>query len=346
MSFAKQFFNKTISDLSYQDIVDFFADAKDETDRIEFKSNSPKNPNEADFQPINKAVCAFLNSEGGLVIWGAPVGQTVTGKKEKVFQGALTPTTKSFEKDQFINKISSAITPVPRGILFNRLEHAGAYIYVIEIEPSEYSPHQTDNTYYMRLDGQSRPAPHHYIEALFKRIKFPKIDGYIVLSDYRLDGGNFFITATFMVFNQSRYLNADNVHLRAIITKGVRFVGTGASDDYYGMSNHEWNRVDSKVLYNNAPHRFSQQIQINPRELSSIGSEFEIWFYFAANNSPLRISRYKIRLNLTTTQVTDYNGLFTEINENKYWYEHADGLGKTEQDRLKEILGRDPVDRP
>jgi hypothetical protein len=346
MSFSEQFFNKPISDLTYQDIVDFFASEKDETDRIEFKSNSTKNPNEADLQPINKAICAFLNSEGGLVIWGAPVGQLVAGKKEKVFQGALTPTTKLFEKDQFINKISSAITPAPRGILFNRLENAGAYIYMIEIEPSEYSPHQTDNTYYMRLDGQSRPAPHHYIEALFKRIKFPEINGYVVLSDYRLEGGSFFITVTFLVFNQSRYLNAEDVFLRAIITHGVRFVATGVSDDKYGMSYHEWIREDNKVLHNNAPHRFSQQIQINPHELANRGSEFEIWFYFAANDSPLRLSRYKIRLNLNSPQVKNYDGLLIEINENKYWYEHADGLGKTEQDRLKEILGRDPVDRP
>ena len=27
----------------------------------------------------------------------------------------------------------------------------------------------------MRLDGQTRNAPHHYIEALFKQIKFPNL---------------------------------------------------------------------------------------------------------------------------------------------------------------------------
>jgi hypothetical protein len=63
----------------------------------------------------------FLNSDGGIIIWGAPKGKKVPDKKEKVFQGEPDMVDYLYEKDAFISKIADSITPTPRAILFIKL---------------------------------------------------------------------------------------------------------------------------------------------------------------------------------------------------------------------------------
>ena len=53
----------------------------------------------------------------------------------------------------------------------------------------------------MRMDGQSRPAPHHYVEALFKQIKYPNLEGYIKFDELTLDDGTYYLNISFIVFN-------------------------------------------------------------------------------------------------------------------------------------------------
>src|SRR3954466_7102658 len=123
----------------------------------------------------------MLNSEGGLIIWGAPRGIPVSGKKEKIYKGELSPLDALIEKDAFVSKVTNLITPSAKGIIFQRLEKGDKYVYLIEVQQSQYSPHQYHNTYYMRIDGQTRPAPHHYIEALFQKISYPNLEGKLIL---------------------------------------------------------------------------------------------------------------------------------------------------------------------
>ncbi len=100
MAYAKLYFNKELNELSYDDIENFFVIEKDESDKIEFKSyQTPEEKNHTEKENgVIRAICGLLNSEGGLVIWGAPIGQTVPGKKEKIFKGILSPTDQLLEK--------------------------------------------------------------------------------------------------------------------------------------------------------------------------------------------------------------------------------------------------------
>ena len=113
-----------------------------------------------------------MNSEGGLIIWGSPIGEYSDGSKEKVFEGALSPLDISLTKDSFINKVTDQITPSPRGIKFYKYSNNGKHVYLIEVEKSNFSPHQFEHNYFMRIDGQTKIAPHHYVEALFFRAGF------------------------------------------------------------------------------------------------------------------------------------------------------------------------------
>src|SRR5258708_14850149 len=111
MSYSKLYLGKEPSDLTYADIENYFTDEKDESNKIEYKSyHSPDEKNHTEKENgVIRAICGLLNSEGGLVIWGAPIGQTVTGKKEKVFKAALSPAEKLIEKDSFINRVTDLI---------------------------------------------------------------------------------------------------------------------------------------------------------------------------------------------------------------------------------------------
>ena len=93
MPYSKLYFGKELNELTYENIEEFFLNEKEESDKIEFKSyhsKEEKNHTEKE-NGIIRAICALLNSEGGLIIWGAPVGQTVSEKKEKIFKGDLSP---------------------------------------------------------------------------------------------------------------------------------------------------------------------------------------------------------------------------------------------------------------
>lgn len=194
MDYSSNFFGKKLEELTYADIVFFFNTDQDETDTIEFKSFNAAHGNiEASLDGIRKGISAMLNSNGGIIIWGAPEGRVIEGKKEKVFGGELSPVNVLIEKDRLINKISSSIIPLPVGVNVNILNDGENYIYIFEIQKSSYSPHQFKNVYYARLDGQSQPAPHYLVEALFRKITYPNIQGYIKLAEISHNGRSYFL---------------------------------------------------------------------------------------------------------------------------------------------------------
>ena len=187
-SFIYDLFNKSIHQLQLDDIISFFKNAKTETDKIEFKSyldfvNSNTTKSTRDKEKLNdifKSICAFLNSDGGILIWGAPQGKNVGDLKEKVYSGELTPVEYKIEKDQFINRIASEINPTPHRVLFHQIViNQESFCYIFEVSKSEFAPHQNKGTYYIRLDGSTRPAPHYYVEALIKKVSFPKVEAYM-----------------------------------------------------------------------------------------------------------------------------------------------------------------------
>lgn len=101
MDYSSAFFGKKLDDLVYGDIVSFFAIEQDETDMIEFKSyNAAHGTVEKSLEGIKKGITAMLNSNGGIIIWGAPEGKSIAGKKEKVFSGALSAVSELIEKDK------------------------------------------------------------------------------------------------------------------------------------------------------------------------------------------------------------------------------------------------------
>jgi hypothetical protein len=252
----------------------------------------------------------------------------------------LSPSDILYEKDNFINKAADLITPSPINIQFQPLSRDGKYIYIIQVEKSTYSPHQFRNTYYMRIDGQTRPAPHHFIEALFKKITFPKLEGYIKIDSINVEGGEYLLKIAFFIFNQSKIQHEDDLYYKVLISNGVfTTIESNINENRkYAHNGHEMLVTTAKsTLYYAEPFKYSTIISFKYSDLSESNFKSKIIFIFGGKKSPLLRSIYTI--SLKDINKKDLNSLFLEIDENKYFHEAAVN-GKTDADNIKGIIGR------
>lgn len=336
MDYCTAHFGKQLSELTYEDIETYFQKENTETDQLEFKSNSKGNPDDR-LKSIQKTICAFLNSSGGLLIWGAPEGIKIDGRKELVFTGGLTPHPAIIEKDLIINKISDAISPLPAGIRVSPITKDGKSIVVIEVDSSEYAPHQTGNIYYMRLDGQSRPAPHHYIEALFKKIKYPNIEVFVKLNNATEeiieDNSYWVIDIRIGVYNWSPLQNEEDLYYRI----GSNGIFEGYYDDEgedYRNDGHEYKFENKKkVLYYGEPVTKSFRILFEPRNLRTRPSK--LFIFFGGKYSPMKQSMFTIDFSKFPL---DIKKLLVPTFENKLTKDIHDDLGRTKEEIIKSFF--------
>lgn len=339
MNYSKSYFGKEIHELTYRDLVDFFQIEQEETDRIEFKSYSKQHGNfNNKLEGVIRGICAFLNSEGGILIWGAPEGTTVADKKEKVFIGELSPVDEFKEKDSLISKISDSITPLPVGIKLQILESDNSYLYVFEIQKSNYSPHQFKNTYYARLDGQTKPAPHYLVEALFRQIKYPNIEGFIKPVSLQTNRTNYSLNIEIYLFNFSPLQNEENAFFRLMCPDAIfersLIPGNEQLFEYNGHMLIFENFIE--ILHFGAPNIHSERLRIQPET-----NEINLHLMFGGKKSPMKSSVYKLDLmKAYSGQYNHLNELIVEIEENRTNAEKQDELGRTKEQTLRDILER------
>ena len=327
MSYIEQYFGKKAENLTYQNIIDFFLVEREESDKLELKSfYSPDNEKEK-VNGLLRSICAFLNSSGGLLIWGAPIGTIIDGRTEKVFTGNLSPVTTLYEKDAFVGKIADSITPSPNLFAFCRIENNGNYIYLIEVTQSEYSPHQFKNTYYMRIDGQTRPAPHHYIEALFKKITYPKLKASLTTKITSNLQNRFSFQINARIFNLSKLQQEHKLFYRLQTTQGFFFP--------YAIPNgtrksQEISMTVMDTLYYYQPYIIGETLEMDLAQYQSPYLHFNISLFFGGERSPLLRNFYHYRLDVGNTMLEEI-----ERTENQYLFEITENLGLSEDEVIR-----------
>ena len=337
MDFSTSYLGKPLTDLAFEDIVSFFSRAQQETETIEFKSFSGRATFDSGLQTVIKGISAFLNSSGGILIWGAPVGSKPEGKSEEVFQGALSPVKELIEKDRLINKISSAIVPLPVGVSVQTVSLGTDYVYIFEIQPSQYKPHQHNSVYYVRLDGQSRPAPHYLVEALMKRVSYPDIRGVIKFRELqRPNEGEQLLHLTVAMFNFSHYQNEETVSFRLLCDGGIFRASRSNLRDrfsytYPGIGTELLFENFSPVLHFGTPKVHDEIIIIQSRIITLALS-------FGGKYSPAKTSYYV--LDLRDRSVTNANELIVSLNENVLISDLQKTINTNSDETLKAFLGR------
>jgi predicted HTH transcriptional regulator len=156
MNLVKSIFGVDLQSIDYDVLTNFFVTQQEESSKIEFKSG------EVEIESLYKEVCAFLNTDGGVLVLGAPKEKTLQlnkHTKKRICQGDLTPT--NFRSSSWLHqKISSNISPSPFGTVIQEiLTEAGNY-FIFEIPKSINPPHQSlsDGTYYIRIDEQAETS--------------------------------------------------------------------------------------------------------------------------------------------------------------------------------------------
>ncbi len=293
---------------------------------------------------VIRGICAFLNSDGGILIWGAPEGREVEARQEKVFSGDLALVPELKEKDWFINKVSDSITPLPIGINLQRIENGGNYVYIFEIQKSTYSPHQFKNTYFARLDGQTKPAPHYLIDALFNKITYPQIECFIKPTRIEHNGTNYFLNIEIYMFNFSELQNEEDAFYRLMCPQGIFMRSQLAHHSHmYSKNGHQLIYKDIiNVLHFGAPEVYSERIQINPNEiLNHHSNKIQLFLTFGGKNSPLKSSEYTLNLRaINWSDVENPNYLFESIVENKLFSEIQKDKEMTREKTLEAVLER------
>lgn len=338
MNYIKTIFNKNIDQLKFKDIEDFFVDEKIESTTLEFKSFSKTHSNfEKDLEAVIRGICALLNTEGGILIWGAPNGIKSTARKEIIFKGSLSPVNTYKEKDWIINKVCDSISPLPIGIKVRNLKQDSDNLYLFEVQKSNYRPHQYKHIYWVRLDGQTKPAPHFLVEALFKQIKFPNIEGYLKPLKIYQNVNNIILDLQVIIFNWSELQNEEKVFFRLLCPQGIILNRYEGAKNVSIQDNHYLSFDDfAELLHFGAPQYQDVTIIFTPSTRI-----VDILLTFGGRYSPFKVSDYTLdlsKMDLSNQDLPNY--LFTNINENVISSEKQKLLGANKKDTLKKLLLR------
>lgn len=199
MNFSKIIFQKDLYELTRQDLETFFTTEQEENAILEFKEGS------TDIVKIHKEVAAFLNTEGGLLILGAPrEKEHLTKKGYKVASGPLTPSSVR-DRDVIMRSLGTNISPAPAGIRIHPIEIDNGAVYILEIQQSVSPPHQVSasGSYYLRMEREAKAAPHGIVEALFFKRQKPNLNVKFTAASSLRDPQLWI--ATFEVINESMF---------------------------------------------------------------------------------------------------------------------------------------------
>lgn len=164
-NFITEFFKKSVSEITIEDITALFASPQIETPTLEFKSG------EASPEKIYREITALHNTDGGLLIFGAP------RERDKKCYGELIPSKQ--KKLALLQGIGSNIVPPPIGIHVHEIECGEGCVYLIDVPKSLNPPHQYNGCYYVRFDEESKPAPHGFVQAMFQLRRSPVLNAII-----------------------------------------------------------------------------------------------------------------------------------------------------------------------
>ncbi|UXD67761.1 ATP-binding protein [Sphingobacterium faecium] len=318
IDYCKQILGKSIRDLTIEDLKEYFSESKEETEILEFKSGH------GDFEKIFnnnilRTICAFLNSSGGVLIWGAPADKAPEKGLPKVCIGALFPVNEKKEKDQLINRIATSISYMPIGIKVERLESDNGFVYIIEVQESESKPHQLNGQYLIRLDGQSKPAPHYIVDSMFNQIKHADVDLEIKLNKIVKINNKTEVDIEVIIFNFTRLVVAKNLLMHFYTHQG-NFLSSSTCDE----------EVRTPSIHYGLNPRAYLKIILREYELINNNSLIKIEISFASDNSPSKISSYTLNLspyfttgNLIQSEAISYdvkNKKMSEIIDENEWF--------------------------
>lgn len=353
--FAQAQFGKLLDQITADDLRTYFSTERDESLTLEFKSfYQRENDVKHKENGVLRTICGFLNATGGLVIWGAPIGSK-NPEGQKVFTGQLSPVEKLYSKDDFISKVSNRIILLAAGLQFHSVEvEDGKFVYLIDVPESTTKPHQFDNIYYIRLDGQTKPAPHYLVDAMFKQVKRPELEGYMRIISWKFEIGlgqqpnNYQLQIEILIVNTSPTVNDTSVYFYLMGKHGTFLSSLGEiSRDPDG---HVINFENiAPIVSFSMPVKRTLLYEVSAEAIYRSEDQADhIMLGFGGTNSATKLSKYTIRFTDVggAFSQSDYNKRFTSIKdlnsllniEKKENVDGAEGWGSKQAERVQKML--------
>lgn len=337
MNFSQTYFKKDLDQITSEDLVEFFKSPQKESQYLEFKSARETNLDRVYTNTLKPGICSFLNSEGGILIYGAPSEDK--RNPDHPFHQEVMPYPKGFlgDFDSIIRKISDGITPMPIGIRLKEVDFPNGSVAIFEIQESISKPHQTENIYQIRIEGQKKPAPHYLIEAMMKQVTFPDIRAFVkTIKHYYLDLEEDILCIKLDLFliNFSEFQNEKNIRYRMKIDGPMAFDSNGKkrSTDYEKieiLSFGEPNSFDIEIFGKFGILKVEQIIKLN--------------IVFHGETSPSKITVYQFNIKPNNMSLRGFlvDGRAILEIDNLLLSEHQKKLGVSHKESLKQTLGLD-----
>ena len=245
MSLVRHILGKELFELTKGDLVDFFKHPREETSILEFKSGEVK------INGVFKEICAFLNTEGGIIIIGSPKEQKIPKTGKRICRGKLIPS--GFrDKDWLYSLVSANIVPEPKELKIHEIADEQGKYFVIEVPQSQKPPHQflTDGRYYIRMNLEAKPAPHGIVESLFLKSRKPMLHAIFNINrPNKRKGTENFNNLKIDIANQSSIPTTNISYLiRLMNIEDIRHNGTVQSINQDGEGNYEIKGTSDEVL--------------------------------------------------------------------------------------------------
>jgi len=338
---TEQILGKRIENVEYADVLEYFNTPRKESDRREFKAFVDGTKAEKDQRTtLLRSICAFLNSEGGLLLWGTPIGKAPAPGQEDEFQGDLTHVINEYGEDQLSSIVYDNISPPPPGLKHRKLEDGERRLYLFEVPRSSYSPHQVSGTgtYYFRFNATTRPAPHHLVEALMRRVTFPNIGAYLKITALQTANPDLQLLAEVLVINHSPLQNERDVTIYLSTSQG-QFGGQtfGAVSNRKYLNGNAELRLENQIATLHYGVIHSEVVEIR-MPISAKGSTLVIVVSVGGRYSPVKGSSYTLTLD-TNLGAKD---LITSMAENYEFHETLGDMKSSSSEVLRSALGRPP----
>ena len=218
-------------------IAQLVSERRQENLSLEFKTKANPatgEPTREDRQNLARALSAFSNSMGGVIVWG------ITADKDDDGVDCATEFQKIASIERFkadvTRLISQALMPRHEGILVEAIsaqEPLGAGYLAIYVERSERRPHRAElgvGRYYKRIGDSSVAMEHYDIEDSFKRLVVPWLEVGYSVKPHASNQGEFRIASI-------------EIHLRNPSPVTARF-------PYLTLSGVDGARVEGQTLFN------------------------------------------------------------------------------------------------
>lgn len=191
----------------------------------------------------------------------------------------------------------------------------------------------------MRIDGQTKPAPHHYIEALFRKVRYPFLEAIFKIKNRYIVRGMYAIQFKVYFYNWTPNQNEEKFSYRIFSEHGVF---EDSSDELlehrFGDNGQELSSELAKdILHFGEPIVEEQTLLFEPYQLQNEQNKSTLLISFGGKYSPLKISQ--IILDFSKPSPTNPLNLISEESiQNKFIKDVQESMGQTRENTIKAIL--------